>query len=140
VSEKPDTTKKRRDWKPDWLDAYKAHGTVTAACKVIGIGSSTAYDARARDRDFAKAWDEAEGETTKLLEETMYERALNGDTTAAIFILKARRPNKYRERVDVKHDGVVKHDVTTDFDREVAELVEKMRANVEASDPILASG
>lgn len=140
MSEKPDTRKKRRNWKPDWLDAYKAHGTVGAACEVVGIGSSTAYDARARDRDFAKAWDEAEGETTKLLEETMYERALNGDTTAAIFILKARRPNKYRERVDVKHGGTVKHNVTTDFDREVAELVEKMRANVEASDPILASG
>lgn len=124
---KPSAIKGRCAWKRNWLVAYQSHGTATAACEVVGINRSTAYEARKKDPAFAKAWDALESETTKLLEETLYERALNGDTTAAIFMLKARRPSVYRESLNVKHGGTVKHDVTTDFDREVGELVEKMR-------------
>lgn len=139
---KPKRSKKgRRDWKPQWLAAYQSHGTAKAASEVIGVNECTPYEARNRDPEFAKAWDALENETTKLLEETLYQRALNGDTTAAIFMLKARRPAKYREALSVKHSGTVKHNVATDFDREVEGLVEKMReAAAEDRDPALSSG
>jgi hypothetical protein len=38
---------------------------------------------------------------TEHLEEKLYTRACDVDTTAAIFLLKARRPEKYRENLKV---------------------------------------
>lgn len=103
--------KGRRDWKSKWLEAYQAHGTAKAASEVVRVNESRPYEARKKDPEFAKAWDELECETTKLLEETLYERALAGDTTAAIFMLKARRPAVYRESLNVKHGGKVSVEV-----------------------------
>lgn len=109
MADKPDSSKGKFDaaCKERWLAAYQSHGTASAACEVVGINRSTAYEHRKRDAEFAKAWDALESETTKLLEETLYERALAGDTTAAIFMLKARRPAVYRESLNVKHGGKV---------------------------------
>jgi predicted DNA-binding antitoxin AbrB/MazE fold protein len=123
---KPDAKKGRCPWKADWLDAYQAHGTATSACEVVGINRSTAYEARKKDPEFAKAWDALESETTKLLEETLYERALNGDTTAAIFMLKARRPAVYRESLNVKHGGKV--GVTVEIEEGVDEAIDGLLA------------
>lgn len=43
-----------------------------------------------------------------MLKSSMYQRALVGDTVAGIFLLKARRPEKFRERREV-----VAHQTTT---------------------------
>jgi hypothetical protein len=112
--------------KERWLVSYQSHGTATAACEEVGIHRSTAYEHRKSDPEFAKAWDALESETTKLLEETLYERALNGDTTAAIFMLKARRPSVYRESLNVKHAGKV--GVTVEIEEGVDEAIDGLLA------------
>lgn len=128
---KPDTTarKARRNWKPDWLIAYREKGTVKASCEVVGISRQTAYEAREKDPKFAAAWDAAESAVTLVLEETMVERAINGSDRLMEFALKARRPEIYREGLTVQHSGQVR--VTTDFDAEVAALVSELKAQAD---------
>jgi hypothetical protein len=59
------------------------------------------YKARKSDARFAAAWDAAIETSIELLEASLRKRALGEDTTAAIFLLKAHRPDVYRERSSV---------------------------------------
>lgn len=73
---------------------------MTAACNVEGIGRRTYYDWRETDPVFAQAADTAIEAGTDVLEDEAKRRAvgLSGSDTLLIFLLKARRPDKYRER------------------------------------------
>lgn len=89
--------KKRRNWRAIWLIAYENKGTVKAACKAARVSKSRVYEVRKTDADFAAAWKEAEERVTELIEETAVEKAIAGDGRMVEFMLKARRPKKYRE-------------------------------------------
>jgi hypothetical protein len=135
-ADKPDASrgKPRKQWdRTRWLEAYAEHGTVTAACKVIGISRDTAYLARKNDPDFAAAWDKQENAVTDLLEKTAVERALGGSDRLMEFILKARRPGTYRESVKVEHGGKVNveveegvNDAITGYLAEIERLTERL--------------
>lgn len=136
-------SKKRPDWKPKWLTAFRKTGMVTAACKESGVGRRTVYDARA-DEEFAAAWDEIEAETSDEMEREAYRRAVEGVTepvvsagkhvtdvqkfsdTLLIFMLKGRRPERFRENVKVEHAGTVGHKQALDLsklsDKELATM------------------
>jgi hypothetical protein len=91
---------------PEALDAFvealAAGRSVTGACRAANMGRSTAYDCRQRDEAFALRWAEAIEQGTDAIEDVLTERALSGlSDSAAIFLLKARRPEKYREQVRV---------------------------------------
>jgi hypothetical protein len=73
--------------------------SVSAACRAERIGRRTYYDWRTEDPDFAARADAAIEAGTDRLEDQLFVRAAKNDTTAAIFLLKARRPDKYRETV-----------------------------------------
>jgi hypothetical protein len=116
------TPKKPEQWDA-WLAAFEREGTVSAACAATGIARSTVYDHRAADSEFAARWRELEDATTDRMEREAYRRAVEGtdrpivyqgvvtDTvkeysdTLLIFMLKARRPERYRENVRVEHSG-----------------------------------
>lgn len=126
-ADKPDTAragKDRADWKPAWLEAYADCGTAKGACEVVGINRSTAYDHRAKDPDFAAAWDALETTTTKLLEETAFQRALNGSDRLAEFMLRARRPKVYRD--SLKLEGEVNLAVKEGMTAEIQRLTERL--------------
>lgn len=104
----PPTDSGRRQWdRAAWLAAYEEKGTVTAACKVVRISRQTAYQERKLNAPFAEAWDRAEQAVTDVLEKTAVERALDGSDRLMEFLLKGRRPQTYRESVNVKHGGKV---------------------------------
>jgi hypothetical protein len=67
----------------------------------------TAYDWRNRDTEFAAAWDAAIESGTDKLEDVARKRAVNQSDTLMIFLLKGRRPAKYRERHEFEHKGNV---------------------------------
>lgn len=102
-----DTRKKRRDWKPTFLQALSYGRSATMAARAAGISRSYAYKVARADKAFMDAWNEAEEEGTDLLEDSATSEALAGNTTLKIFLLKARRPDKYREtlRQQVEHSG-----------------------------------
>ena len=109
MAETPETPKKV--WKPDFLEALRETATVTEACRVAGIGRATAYRARQQDEAFAVAWADVEEESTETLESVAVQRAVDGSDTLMIFLLKSRRPQKYRENVKIEHGGEIRTDL-----------------------------
>lgn len=122
------THRGRKDWKPTFLEALAESGMVVEACKRCGVSRSTAYRARQGDEDFALAWADIEERTTEQLEAVVMRRAIDGSDTLAMFLLKARRPEKYRENVKIEHAGTIKQDLSS-VDSE--QLRERARALID---------
>ena len=76
--------------------------TVSDACVAAGAGRNTVYEWRKHDEAFAKAWEDALESGTDVLEREAQRRALESSDTLLIFLLKGRRPEKYRERLSVE--------------------------------------
>lgn len=93
-----------RNWKPVFLRALEHGNSVSTACRLAGVSRATAYRARQRSPKFAQEWHDAWESGTDLLEDTAFERALAGSDTLLIFLLKARRPEVFRENVRMEHD------------------------------------
>jgi hypothetical protein len=117
-----------------FIGALAKTGTVTHAAKAAKIGRRTAYQWRDADEVFAAEWDEALEFVADEIEDALRTLALKcyddnppkSATTAAIFLLKGMRPNKYRERHHINANVTVN---VVDFFRKAA---------VERADPILA--
>jgi hypothetical protein len=112
---------------PTWADTFLIGlgetGMVASACERAGVQRSTAYRLRQRDEAFALAWADIESETTDRMEREALRRAVEGvakpvyqkgelvghvrefSDTLLIFMLKARKPEVYRENVRVEHSG-----------------------------------
>lgn len=106
-----------------FFDEFARTANITAAAQLAGYSRSTVYKYYHEDPEFARRWVDAEHVSTEHLEEALYNRAVFGTTrvepivykgkiifereiteysdTAAIFLLKARNPDKYRERIEV---------------------------------------
>lgn len=115
----------KKDWHPAFLAALADTGSVSRACKVAKVGRTAAYEHREADADFAAAWKDAERISVELMEDEARRRAVEGcrkpvfqggkrvgeileySDTLLIFLLKARRPDVYRERSTVEHSGAV---------------------------------
>ena len=131
-------------WRKGFLAALELTGNVTAAATAAGIERTTAYKARYRSEEtesrvFAKAWDEALEHATDLMEIEARRRALDGveepvyykgeivggvrkySDLLLIFMLKAHRPEKYRENLRVEHAGSVTVRTLADIAQEIAE-------------------
>jgi hypothetical protein len=71
---------------------------VAAACRTTKISRKTVYKWKLRDEGFAQDWDKAIDDGTDGLEDIALERAKKSSDTLMIFLLKARRPAKYRDQ------------------------------------------
>lgn len=103
------------------LAAYLTLGNISLACHEAQVGRRTHYQWLEQDPAYAKAFAEAEAEAIELLEGEARRRAMAGVSEAVyykgevcgqvqkysdvllIFLLKAARPEKYRERLE--HTG-----------------------------------
>ena len=101
-----------------FLAAFAEHATVTAAAMAAHVGRRTHYDWLEADEEYAARFKEAEEAVTEALEaearrraqfrveEPVHYQGERVDTirrysdTLLIFLLKARRPETYRERFD----------------------------------------
>lgn len=115
----------RKDWKPEFIASLSETGNITLAARVAGISRQAAYNAKESDESFASAWAEAEDVAADLLEEEARKRAVDGtpepvyykgqmvgavrrySDNLLMFLLKSRRPEKFRDRSEVKHSGGV---------------------------------
>jgi len=70
-----------------------------------GFTRNTAYVWKREDPEFAHAWEDAIEQGCDLLEDEAKRRALDSSDLLLIFLLKAKRPDKYRERHEVKSVG-----------------------------------
>ena len=115
------TAKKRR-----FLNAMARMATITHAARAAGVTRQTVYNWQDTDRRFGELFDLAKEVAADRLEAEVYRRAFEGvrepviyrgrvvkdscgkdlfitrhSDTLAIFLLKAMRPKKYRERFEV---------------------------------------
>ena len=94
-------------WKDTFVEMLIETGNVSASARIANVSRQHAYLCRQTDPEFAARWDDAIEEGTDNLEEIAMRRAKEGSDTLTIFLLKARRPDKYRENIGVKHEGGV---------------------------------
>jgi hypothetical protein len=106
-----------------FLELLSQGATVGAAARGAGYARRSLYRWRKARADFAAAWDDALAEGTDLLEDEALRRAKDGfdeprfyegqvcghvrrySDTLLIFLLKARRPGKYGDKVTAEHTG-----------------------------------
>lgn len=99
---------------------------MTGACEAAKVGRRTVYKERQRNEDFALAWADIEERVVEGLEREAIRRATESSDTLLIFLLKANRPEKYRENVKVEHSGKVQHGVGVDLPEGSAEELQDL--------------
>lgn len=95
---------------------------VSRACVLAGIGRRTAYEWREEDPAFAAMWDDALEAACDELEAVARARAVESSDTLLIFLLKAHRPEKYRETTKHEHSGPGGEPIRFDFRNLIAEV------------------
>ena len=96
---------KRDRQKKRFIETLEAQSTVLHAAKAAGISRWTAYRWRQEDLEFADQWDEALENAVDVVENSLYQKAVSGDTICMIFYLKAHRPI-YRDRLNIDIEQV----------------------------------
>ena len=89
------------------LAALSKTGNISASARAAEIHRSTHYEWLALDPDYAAGVDQALEEAVDVLEAAARKRALIGSDVLLIFLLKGHRPEKYRERHEIKHQARV---------------------------------
>ena len=86
--------------KPAVIAAFKNCANVTKACELVDIARATFYGWLKDDPEFKAAYEAAREEAIQVLEDEAIKRAtIGGSDTLLIFLLKAARPQKYRDYV-----------------------------------------
>ncbi len=89
-----------------YLAAYAATGVKTFAARFAQVNYSTSKRWYLKDAAFALASDECNDEATDALVVEARKRAFDGSDLLLIFLLKAHRPDVYRDRYDVRNMNV----------------------------------
>ena len=118
TSRTPKRGKPPKDWRVVVLTALSRSGNVRWSAERAKVGRTKVYEHRNADPVFAKAWDEATDNAIDTLEQEAWRRARDGtlkpiyqggDKVGAvrefsdvllIFLMKANRPEKYRDNYD----------------------------------------
>lgn len=123
----------RKPWRRKFIDTLATTGNVTLACRESGIGRWTVYHDRRTDDAFRQAWERAMREAGDLLEQIAFRRATGYKRTTEKYVvdektgervlvevkvedtvsdvvlltlLRAAKPEKYRETVRMEHGGI----------------------------------
>jgi hypothetical protein len=96
-------------WVKPFLAALRKGHSVTKAAKTAKIVRQTAYAHRDINPEFKAVWQEAIDESVEALEDIARERAVDHSDTLLIFLLKARKPELYRENLKVEGHVTVNH-------------------------------
>lgn len=136
VRERRDAERKARQ--AGFLAEFGQRGLVASSAKAAGIHRDTVYDWLKTDEAFAAEYDVVNTLVTEKAEAEAWRRAIDGweepvwyegvqcgtttkfDSGLLTLVLKARAPEKYRERLDLRHSGPAE---PTEADRLLLALV-----------------
>lgn len=118
-------TPKKGDWERRFLATLRETANVRLAAEAAGVSRKTAYAHKKSNATFQQSWDDALEEAVDLLEREARRRAFEGveepvffqgkqierdgvpvvvrkySDVLLMFLLKAHRPRKFRERVEL---------------------------------------
>lgn len=112
-------------------------GNIAKACRAAKVSRSAIYEHREKNADFGKAWDEVLDEVADAAEQELYRRGVKGVLEPVWYkgakvgnirkfsdrcleaYLRAHRPDKYRERIDInnRHSGQLNVNIEAEIDR-----------------------
>jgi len=92
-------------WPEMLLAAFCESGNFADACKLAGVSRMTVWRRRQADPEFDSAFIEAKELAVQTLEEIAYDRARAKSDLLMMFLLKAARPEMYREKYRYEHTG-----------------------------------
>jgi hypothetical protein len=139
-----------------FFEEFARSANVKSACALSGYNDTSVYEWRKKFPDFEELWQDAESKATVALEAEMYRRAVFGVTktepmlykgkvvivkeiteysdTLAIFLAKARNPEKYRERIDINVNWRMELEKSgLDAQKVLSDMVETARKQLEAA-------
>jgi hypothetical protein len=126
--------------KKAFLDQFAIYGNISTAAQRAGCERRTIYKWQEHDDEFASAFREAELQATEALEAEARTRALLGSDTLLIFLLKARAPEKYRDRYDVTSGGQPIQAAHASLDTLIVERLAAMAARGEGTGRLALAG
>ena len=136
----------KRDWKPAFIKALRRTGNVTLAAQYAGRSRNQAYHVRRHSEDFAAQWREALEEGSDLLDAEARRRAVTGidkpvyykgevvgsikkySDRLLMFLLRAHRPQMFRDGGKVEQPGATDVDVDRDREKRIMERLDRMAA------------
>jgi len=86
-------------WREAFLRSFRACGIIKRAAEDAGVTRRAVYYAHKREPEFRALYDEAREESIEVLEDVARGRAKESSDNLLIFLLKAARPDVYREVV-----------------------------------------
>lgn len=122
------TPKRETEWKPVFLKVLANTANVRAACVAAGISRPVAYKHKNEDPEFGAAWETALEDAVDGLEYIATQRAITTSDTLMIFLLKAHRPEKYRESNRNINLTLTPEELANLSDSELDELERKLTA------------
>ena len=90
-------------WRQTFLDTLRLSANVYLSCRTAGVTRGIAYIMRDKYPDFRQEWETAIDDAVDTLEAVALKRAKASSDLLLIFLLKAHRPEKYREVYKVEH-------------------------------------
>jgi len=115
------------------LDLLRRGLTVSYAIQTLGLGRRASYTLKEKSPTFAREWAEAIKAGTDFLEDEARRRAVEGVTKPVFykglecgsvqeysdgllqFLLKGRRPEKFRENIDLDVSGTIQVEYCNDW-------------------------
>ena len=85
--------------KQAFLDAIQQHGHIVAACESAGVSRHAAWLWR-KDPEFKAEFEVAMSIAVENIESSVFQRAMESDTLA-MFVLRGRKPEVYRDKLAV---------------------------------------
>ena len=112
------------DWQVKFLESLAGGSTVERAARIAGVHRVTAWRRRKEDKEFDEAWDQALESGTDILEEICFKRAAEHSDMLLMFLLKARRPEKFMERQRLEHVRVDYSSATEELERMAKKILD----------------
>lgn len=97
----------RPDWAARFLEVFAATGNVRLAASAAGVSRTAPYKRATSSARFARRWAKAREDAIDTLEAEARRRALSGSDALLMFLLRAHRPERYREtlRLDLRAEA-----------------------------------
>lgn len=111
-----------------FLEQLEQGWSPSRAARLCGHTLRTFENWAEEDENFKKDWEDAEATGTDYLEDIARKRAVKGSDSLLTTLLKARRPDKYRERQQVDSN------VNISLDGERAKLERKLERALKSSE------
>lgn len=153
------TSRQSAHLKKRFLEVFAEHGIISHAADAVGIDRNSVYYWQEHDDQFAAAFAQAEIHATEVLESVARRRAVDGvdkqrrvydsrgnlideytettySDTLMIFLLKARAPEKYRDRHDITTGGQPLQHATADIDQAIDRRLAELATRDEGPIPL----